>query len=952
MILSQPQQTAVQSPARILQILACAGSGKTEVVARRVARLLVEGEDPAAIVAFTFTDKAAAELKTRIERRASESDSSFIDLPPTARGLFVGTIHSYCLRLLQETGQYEAYDPLSEEREWALLLRVARRLGIVNLLSETSRTDKVATGPAISAFLRSAEVVYNERIDRGQLEMRAPEFAAVLRRYEQLLDGMRLIPFSLMIDRVCDQLRGDGRLRTSLEGRIKHVLIDEYQDLNPAQDEILRALLQMGATLTVVGDDDQAIYQWRGGDVNLCLSFLKRYEGSQVTLGENRRSKSHIVHLSKAVAEGLQERLTKEIRAARADIDPCIEFLPVEGDAEAEAKMVVARIERLALAGHRYGDIAILFRSVRTSASPFVMVLRDHHVRYHVVGRLSILTRPEMALIAGIFVWWAGGSWYPGGERTIETVTPQGLAADIVELTGRSQRAADSVVSQLEQMGGAVRSQGVWDIVALYNEILRVLSFPDDEGAARRDMGLGRMSQILADFDHAARRAIPATALAHAAGAEGEEGAEDRVIDPEGPAAAADTAPSARLMLATSGEIYLGRLRSYLEEFGGRAAEEQPEGPVEDVDAVHIMTVHQAKGLEFPIVFLPSLIEGRFPSSLTGQSQRWYMPDDMFDRARYEGREEDEKRLFYVALTRARELLILSYFNQHPVARAKPSPFLRQIAPLLNSLASPFGSVLPTAVPLAGGEEGTLEVGFGSLSAYDECGVGYWLREICGFRPPLARELGFGKFLHHAIAELARRAASGRSLSAADLEDVLSDFYLPFAGPIPLQKLFSSARRRLTKYLSSHADELADTIQPEMRFEVPTSGARILGRIDLLLRAPDDGRGDVVLIDFKTTENRPPSDLHQNQLRLYAEACRRLGLNPVQLVIHDLDSNTGGRIEVDQDEEQILSFRQRLSAWVEGIRAGRFDPTGNAKSCEKCDFRVFCRHSRESDDGR
>ena len=135
---SDAQKEAVNISTPALQIIACAGSGKTEVLAQRTVRLLLDGVKPGSIVAFTFTEKAAGELKDRIEKRAAEADQRFRALPPSAAGLFVGTIQGYCLRLLQEFGGiYELFDPLSEEREWALLHRFARRLGLVDLMSQT-----------------------------------------------------------------------------------------------------------------------------------------------------------------------------------------------------------------------------------------------------------------------------------------------------------------------------------------------------------------------------------------------------------------------------------------------------------------------------------------------------------------------------------------------------------------------------------------------------------------------------------------------------------------------------------------------------------------------------------------------------------------------------------------------------------------------------------------------
>ncbi len=242
------QREAIEHPADRLQVMACAGSGKTEVLARRVVRLLTEGVEPSAIIAFTFTDKAASELKTRIERRAAEVDRRFADLPPVGRGMFIGTTHGWALQALRELGgAYEAADTLTEEQEWVLLYRMARRLGIVDLYAglKGKASDKVAAAPAVELFLRSAEVVHDERISREALGSRAPEFGKILDRYEWLLKRMRLLPFRLMITRAIDELQPGHALRARA-GRLEYVLVDEFQDFNPAQDRLLALLTEIG----------------------------------------------------------------------------------------------------------------------------------------------------------------------------------------------------------------------------------------------------------------------------------------------------------------------------------------------------------------------------------------------------------------------------------------------------------------------------------------------------------------------------------------------------------------------------------------------------------------------------------------------------------------------------------------------------------------------------------
>jgi len=220
MELSAAQIAAIDCRAHALSIVACAGSGKTEVLARRVVRHLRQGVPAESIVAFTFTEKAAAELKTRIDERAGEADPQFTDRPPSGSGLFAGTIHSYCLRLLQSSGKYEVHDVLTEEREWALLYRFARRLGLVELYEKTWPENKVSQKAAVDAFLENLTAVYGDDVDRRALSDAAPGFAGTLDRYERLASQMRLFSFDRIISIAVDEMRPGGVLRPLLAGKI------------------------------------------------------------------------------------------------------------------------------------------------------------------------------------------------------------------------------------------------------------------------------------------------------------------------------------------------------------------------------------------------------------------------------------------------------------------------------------------------------------------------------------------------------------------------------------------------------------------------------------------------------------------------------------------------------------------------------------------------------------
>ncbi|MDI6872290.1 MAG: 3'-5' exonuclease, partial [Bacillota bacterium] len=393
-------------------------------------------------------------------------------------------------------------------------------------------------------------------------------------------------------------------------------------------------------------------------------------------------------------------------------------------------------------------------RSPGATARPVVEALRRRGIPVAVTGHTSILAKPETALVARVFVWWAGGAgetatWYPNHDYVPEVISTDGLLQEIVALTGTGEAKGREILQELRALGEEVRTGWVEDIVALYDRILAVLGLPGrGQGVRYRELGLGCLSGLLTRFERALRRAAPPSFYQNLTGAEAEEAGEDgtlREVTEEGDAAQAEAARATCLTLGTTpGEIFLVRLRAFLEHFAGRAGEEVPDEDPEAQDAVRVMTVHQAKGLEFPVVFVPSLVKGRFPSSLTGRPQLWYVPGDLFDRPRYEGREEDEARLLYVALTRAQELLVVSWFERYesktpgePSSRATPSPFLTQHLQAALSGARPLCSV---QVPLIGlrHEKKPLLTDFSSLSLYAQCGYRYWLSRVCGFQPLLA----------------------------------------------------------------------------------------------------------------------------------------------------------------------------------------------------------------------
>jgi DNA helicase-2/ATP-dependent DNA helicase PcrA len=631
---------AVEHRGGHLQIVASAGAGKTEVVAQRVAGLLAEGVDPSAIVAFTFTEKAAASLKTRIDRRAvALVGPEVLDRIGT---MFVGTIHSYCLRLLQvHVPRFEVYDVLDDHRLTAFLTREGYRLGIADL--------GVGLYSAIASFASSVQVIENELID----ERRLPEpFRGTYRRYCEALHASRLLTYGQFIAHAVGALQEDERVRYAVQSTLRHLIVDEYQDINPAQEALVAAMVGGEAHLCVVGDDQQCIFQWRGSTVSNIRTFHERYDNvATFRVEANRRSRPQIVRLAERLSESLADRLAMGMHPTRPSADTpevsCWQASTRSDEAQLIAAAVRHAHDRL---GYRYRDIAILCR-LKSSLPAILDALAAADIPVQPGGRTALFDQPEAELFGRMICWLLDYGWRVSryGWQT-EPIDGGALFDEFRALYGLVPQATATLQERLQRWKTEVdEERRPANLVRDYYEVLALLGVEqwdlDDPLVVNRMGTLARCSQLLADYEAASRRSRPSPE------APGEQrGARDR------------------------GRKYYEWLARYVQNWA-RGAYESFEGEEDvDLDAVEVLTMDKAKGLEWPVVFVPALTVGRFPSRMIGQPREWLIPRKLFDASRYEGTDDDERRLFYVALTRARDFLSLSTFrrikNSYP-----PSPY-------------------------------------------------------------------------------------------------------------------------------------------------------------------------------------------------------------------------------------------------------------------------------------
>lgn len=419
MQLTSNQLAAIDTVDRHLGIVACAGSGKTEVIARRVVKLLrLPGVEPRHIVAFTFTDRAAGELKQRIVSRVREELGDVRGLAE----LFVGTMHGYALSMLQsQVPETFKCTVLSDVQARVLIDRNSRASG---LTTTQIRTKGKPTRPMkryvnSPLYQRVLGMLREDEIDQDGLPS---DVLDGLSSYRALLQRLHYLDYSEILRLAADLLLPPPstggpatepvvNLRAHVRDTVRYVVVDEYQDTNPVQEQLIAGLVQFRVNLCVVGDDDQTIYQWRGSAVNNILTFTTRHSSAKtVTLNENFRSSKAVVDLARRVAEGIDpsRRLSKSMIASGHQSYDRGDLLALSfGTPQEEAAWICDRIEWMIglpftdrvgapPRGLANSDFAVLFRSVSGDADPLVMEMRARGIRYIIKGLSRLFQTPEV----------------------------------------------------------------------------------------------------------------------------------------------------------------------------------------------------------------------------------------------------------------------------------------------------------------------------------------------------------------------------------------------------------------------------------------------------------------------------------------------------------------------------------------------------------------------------
>ena len=601
--LNAEQQQATRAGDGPQLILAGAGSGKTRTIVHRIGHLIAEaGIAPHRILAVTFTNKAAAELKSRLSELIGDDGG----------GVVSGTFHAISLRFLRRyadaLGFPASFQVIDADDQKALIKRI--------LKSRNIATDRLHPAYLLN-WIEHCKHAGLRPEQTQEFDWNGINMVELYATYQQQLKQHERMDFSDLILNVVVLLREHADIAVALRSRFDHVLVDEYQDTNPVQHEWLLHLCSEHRNLTVVGDDDQSIYGWRGADVSHILEFERIWNGATLhRLQQNYRSTAAILELANAV---IRENTDRHEKTLEATIDggetPCWKVCNDEYD---EARQIMRHIERWRLNGYANAQIAVLYRSNRQSL-PLEQVFRESNIPYRIIGGIGFFERME---IKDALAYWA-------------LLNRCGDSLHLMRICNKPKRGLG--VKGQEQMAAALQSSGL----RAY-EWLDFLVTDQAEGAARKLTGLASMVAEL-----------------HVAAVEDEDLGLMRILEVSGYLdslkAMGEIEAAARLenirILQDYIEISLGQGLTPV-EFMDRAAllqsseEMNAEHGDKQDDAICMMSLHRAKGLEFDCVVLPGVEEGLLPHQ----------------RSLDEGEAgiAEERRLLYVGITRAREHVLMT----------------------------------------------------------------------------------------------------------------------------------------------------------------------------------------------------------------------------------------------------------------------------------------------------
>ncbi|MDD3887760.1 MAG: UvrD-helicase domain-containing protein [Patescibacteria group bacterium] len=947
--LNLQQRQAVMHQKGPLLIVAGAGTGKTTAITKKLAYLILEKKvKPENILALTFTEKAAAEMEERVDKL----------MPYGYTDLWIETFHSFCDRILKDNALDMGLDPnyklLTSAEQWMFIkskifdfdLKYYRPLGnpnsfISELIKHFSRAkDENILPDEYLKFVKKLKP--NDDLDQEEID-KISEIAKAYKQYQELMVKESQMDFGDLIIQTLSLLKKRKHLLKKYQKQFQYILVDEFQDTNFAQYQLLQLLAPPQLNLTVVGDDDQAIYKFRGASVSNILQFQKDFPKSKkIVLTENYRSVQPILDLAYNSIQlnnpdrlEAQYKINKKLKSQiKLTDDLAINHIH-KATYEQEAVEVIKKIIEIRQKDKSsWSDFAILVRA-NSSAEIFINLLSSKKIPYQFVASRGLYSRPEvMDLISYLRVvanFYDDINFYRVLSLPIFNLNSE----DIIRLVAYSRRKNLSIFDLASTPSRIVglnkESAEKFKVVVELIKKHSKLSLEKNAAEVLLDFlrTSGYLKYLQANKDLEAEKKILNISLFFKRIQELQEN--KKLTVPE----------------------FIDQLDLMIEAGEDPSPIQLDEGP----DSVKILTIHSAKGLEFDNVFVVNLVEGKFPSR--NRKDLIELPEKLI-KEQLPGTNsniQEERRLFYVAMTRAKKRLFFTSANDYGGKRKKKiSRFLVEIKKNIDNLDDATLNNLPD-FKTDGREQKNINLSakkikyklpikfsYTQLKAFETCPHQYRFRHIIGLPSSGAASQSYGKTMHAVLQNFFSDLQKGKNPTKKDLLSYYESFWINdfYQDKKHEQKRFTEGKKALLEFYKINKNNLKAPLFLEKGFNLRIKDTCLKGQIDRIDKLSDD---TVEIVDYKTGKlPKNEKDVEKNeQLLIYSYACQKvLNLKPSKLSLYFIDQNK--KFTAKQNpikEEKII---QKVQELIAKIKESEFSAKPGF-ACKFCDYKDICEYA-------